>query len=618
MNRRMRHNGGIVRNLPLLLASALAATALYAQQTPPTTSETIEVRVTNIDVVVTDAAGNPATGLTADDFELLERGTPRPITNFYEVRGTPASASVATPSAPAAPGTPATEPPAPPANIAHRRIIVYVDLFSVHPHQRTQMLDAFEKSLDQLMRPGDQAMLVTFNGVSSDVLTALTSDRTLLAAKLKEIAKKSGGNLAAEAQKESILDNAEMLLERAKVQTPGQPTGTSDAPASPTPTASTQSLTLEQAYSMARSPARSFAEQQYRKQKSLLSDLQRILGSLSGADGKKVLLYLGGELVENPGLELYQRIDAIFAPHLRQIQPVATRDPSRSFAVDIRTLAETANASNVTMYMVDASSRGGGDNDAGTMSLRRAESETMSLGETTRAMAQVADLTGGISVPAGKTIQTALDTIVRDLSSYYSLGYRSEEKAGGNIEVRVRKPGLRVRTRRTYDPNAQLAAAPPTPAATTPSPVVPPALAKASDALVRQRLLANVFDDVPSDFPVTVTADDLRRQQDGKYRVTLNVAFPSSVTLTDHNGTLKGQIAVYIVTNNEDGEMSPVTATVKPLTVTAADRTRITDHKPFTFTFPLVVQEGEVIVSVGVADQLGGTAGFAKTSVVAP
>jgi VWFA-related protein len=611
-----------VRKPSVLLASVLAATltsgVLYAQQTPvPASSETIEVRVTNIDVVVTDSAGNPATGLTADDFEVLERGQPRPITNFYEVRATPAATTAeATTAAPAdSPSTPGTA--APPATIARRRIIVYVDLFSVHPHQRTQMLDAFEKSLDRIMRPGDQAMLVTFNGVSSDVLTPLTSERAVLAAKLKEVAKRSGGNLAAEAQKSTILDNAEMLLERAKIPQAG-PSGTSDAPSSPSPKGAIHTLTLEQAYSMARSPVASFAEQQYRKQKSLLSDLQRILGSLAGAEGKKVLLFLGGELVENPGLELYQRVDAIFAPHLRQVQPVATRDPSRSFAVDIRTLAETANANDVTMYMVDASSRGG-DNDASTMSLRRAESESMSLGETTRAMAQVADLTGGIAVPAGKTIQTALDTIVRDLSSYYSLGYRSEEQRGGNIEVRVKKPGLRVRTRRTFDPAAQLAALPPTAAANTPSPVVPPALAKASDALVRQRLLANVFDDVPSDFPVTVTTeDDLRRQQDGKYRVTLNIGFPSSVTLTEHNGTLKGQVAVYIVTNDEDGQMSPVTATVKPLTVSAAERAAMSGQKPFSFTFPLVMQEGEVIVSVGVADQLGGTAGFAKTSVVAP
>lgn len=607
-----------MRKLTVLLASAFIATALYAQQTPvPAASETIEVRVTNIDVVVTDSAGNPATGLTADDFEVLERGKPRPITNFYEVRATPTAVTAgATTPAPAEAVDAGTS--APPATVARRRIIVYVDLFSVHPHQRTQMLDAFEKSLDRIMRPGDQAMLVTFNGVSSDVLTPLTSDRAVLAAKLKEVAKRSGGNLVSEAQKSTILDNAEMLLERAKIPEPG-PTGTSDAPGAPRPTASFNSLKLEEAYSMARSPVASFAEQQYRKQKSLLSDIQRILGSLAGAEGKKVFLFLGGELVENPGLELYQRIDAIFAPHLRQVQPVATRDPSRNFAVDIRTLAETANANDVTMYMVDASSRGGGDNDAGTMSLRRAQSETMSLGETTRAMAQVADLTGGISVPAGKTIQTALDTIVRDLSSYYSLGYRSEEQGRGNLEVRVKKPGLRVRTRRTFDPAAQLAANPATPAATTPSPVVPPALAKASDALVRQRLLANVFDDVPSDFPVTVTtADDLRRQQDGKYRITLNVAFPPSVTLTEHNGTMKGQVAVYIVTNNEDGEMSPVTATVKPLTVTTAERATMSAQKPFSFTFPLVMQEGEVIVSVAVADQLGGTAGFAKTSVVAP
>ena len=45
--------------------------------------ETVDVNIVNVDVFVTDKAGNPITGLTVDDFELYEDGKPIAITNFY-------------------------------------------------------------------------------------------------------------------------------------------------------------------------------------------------------------------------------------------------------------------------------------------------------------------------------------------------------------------------------------------------------------------------------------------------------------------------------------------------------------------------------------------------------
>ena len=63
--------------LPLMAVAALALQL----------SESIEVRVVNVDVVVADRDGKPVTGLTKDDFEIFEDKKPQVITNFYEVRG---------------------------------------------------------------------------------------------------------------------------------------------------------------------------------------------------------------------------------------------------------------------------------------------------------------------------------------------------------------------------------------------------------------------------------------------------------------------------------------------------------------------------------------------------
>src|SRR3982751_3934822 len=72
--------------------------------------ERIEVRVANIDVVVTDRSGAPVHGLTKEDFELFESGKPQTITNFSEVR---ADAAESTDVAPlAAPSNEAARLPA--------------------------------------------------------------------------------------------------------------------------------------------------------------------------------------------------------------------------------------------------------------------------------------------------------------------------------------------------------------------------------------------------------------------------------------------------------------------------------------------------------------------------
>src|SRR5260370_325713 len=62
-----------------------------AQQ--PAASERIEVQVTNIDVVVTDAEGKLVHGLTREDFVVLDDGKPQPLTNFAEYAGDAEAAS---------------------------------------------------------------------------------------------------------------------------------------------------------------------------------------------------------------------------------------------------------------------------------------------------------------------------------------------------------------------------------------------------------------------------------------------------------------------------------------------------------------------------------------------
>ena len=93
----------------LVCAVALGSAPALAQQKQPKTppksqespvfGETIDVRVVNVEVVVTDRDGNRVTGLKPGDFRLKVDGKEVPVTYFSEIAG---GQSVAAPPAGAA------------------------------------------------------------------------------------------------------------------------------------------------------------------------------------------------------------------------------------------------------------------------------------------------------------------------------------------------------------------------------------------------------------------------------------------------------------------------------------------------------------------------------------
>ena len=75
-----------MRRLSPALALCLAASACFAQNPSVTTLRT-DVRLTTVDVVVTDSRGHAVTGLKQDDFTVRERRQPQAIRNVEEHSG---------------------------------------------------------------------------------------------------------------------------------------------------------------------------------------------------------------------------------------------------------------------------------------------------------------------------------------------------------------------------------------------------------------------------------------------------------------------------------------------------------------------------------------------------
>src|SRR5437867_1825365 len=91
--------------------AALSAASIAAQQSFRATTLLVEV-----DTIVTDGKGQFVTGLTADDFEVLEEGKPQKIERIYVVTGGAVTAALRSAAATGAdapveqPSLPATSP----------------------------------------------------------------------------------------------------------------------------------------------------------------------------------------------------------------------------------------------------------------------------------------------------------------------------------------------------------------------------------------------------------------------------------------------------------------------------------------------------------------------------
>ena len=162
-----------------IATSALAALVLASPATsqdvplPDLFSDTIDVRVVNVEVVVTDRDGNRVQGLQVGDFELLVDGEPVPIGYFTEIDdGTVRGATEQRIDEEAMPAVPSLEPDEP----VRTNYLVFIDEYFAVRKQRDRVLKRLERDLAEL-GPHDQVALVAFDGRNVARLTDWTGAR---------------------------------------------------------------------------------------------------------------------------------------------------------------------------------------------------------------------------------------------------------------------------------------------------------------------------------------------------------------------------------------------------------------------------------------------------------
>jgi VWFA-related protein len=185
-----------------ILGVAGASAALAQPAKPPLSGggETISVRVVNLEVEVTDAAGKPVRGLHSSDFKLRIDGKDVPIDFFSEIRDAKTVADESESAASTqAPGTP----------VGRSILLVIDDYFAIKP-RRDAALDAFVAGLP-LLGPEDRVAVVALEHEGVELLLPWSHDWTAVATAINRLKLRYADGVQVLAQSRSLQGDVDLV-----------------------------------------------------------------------------------------------------------------------------------------------------------------------------------------------------------------------------------------------------------------------------------------------------------------------------------------------------------------------------------------------------------------------
>ncbi len=405
------------------VALLLAAATVFAQQPAqlPTFSESVEVRVLNLDVDDTDAAGNPVTDLRKDDFTVQIGGKPVPIDYFALINeGTFHAPDLAT---------------APPERVLStykqaeesayvpRNFLIYVDTGYLPPGLRNRALSTIRDFTTRL-GPNDAVRVVLFDRAPR-VLVDWTTSKELVMAELAGMEKETVGMSRLQTQEQTIaMINGFSGSRR----------------------------TLGSRIQL----AQQYGQEVGAEIQDMLGSIQRELVTLTPLNGKRAFLFVSGGYEYQPGYVMAQYATGNYLPSMSNID--VRQVPER-----INAMIQKANEVQVTFYTVDATGLTGEGTPAGEGSPatnvlaieQRPNLRFAAQQDRQTPLQMMATDTGGLALLNTNDFQQGLSRIYKQVSNYYTLGI-TLSKLGitgyQKVDVTVNRPGLTVRSRKGWAP----------------------------------------------------------------------------------------------------------------------------------------------------------------------
>ena len=382
-----------------LFVACGGAVALGQSEQPPVTFK-VEINLVEVDAFVTDAQGNPVSGLTAADFEVLEGGKPQKISSFSLVnipieRGDrPLFAS-----APIEPDVQTNR------QVDGRIYLIVLDDLHTDFSRTPRVKAALRQFIERNFGVNDVAAIVYTSGRMEASQDFTNSPRLLLASVDKFLGRKN---------RSGTLERIDEYNRRAGS---GQDIGTITDP-----------LDMERGF-------------QARSTMTTIRKLAQFVGDVHGR--RKAMIFVS-EGIDYNVLDVFNNSSAsAILDETREAIAAATRANMSIYSVDPRGLAGLGDQLIEVGSLPTDTSLG-----LGTPSFQ----EELRLSQDS--LRVIADETGGFAALNRNDFASAFSRITRENSTYYVLAYSpADDRRDGRyrkLEVRVKRPGLRVASRKGY------------------------------------------------------------------------------------------------------------------------------------------------------------------------
>jgi VWFA-related protein len=418
---------GLRRAAPFSLAfvlTGLAGAPPLSAQAPAVGLPSQRVEVVRVEVVITEKHGRPRTGLTRDDFVVLEDGKSQPIVQFHAFERPAPEPSVVHPTGevPAGDRAPADD------LLPARYVVLAIDDVHMEFSSLVRFRKALDRFIDQDLRPEDQVALVTTSGAFA-LSQEFTADRAVLRQTLSRLSAQgrradwTGVPHLSDYQAELIEGGDPMALDAAVQEILAAGT-IRDA---------------DEAERQARSKARAVLAEAVYNSRLTLETLESLCRGLSGLTGRKTLFLISDGFLTGLAAGSGASFD------IRRIADAGTRAGVVVYALDTRGLVGTPTTTSASSPLRVGPLTGG------SIEAMQRRSE-----EATRdAINALAADTGGFLVANANNLRTGLQAMLKDTETYYLLAYEptNTKRDGSFRRIEVRLPGVRdvkVRTRSGY------------------------------------------------------------------------------------------------------------------------------------------------------------------------
>ncbi len=395
----------ILAGLALALTLPSPATA---QSAASAFSEAIDVRVVNVEAVVTDRSGVRVLGLSPDDFRLLVDGEEVPIEFFTEFRGGEALRDVG--------ASPWEIAPISDRQASGTSYLVFIDDFFTLGVDRKRVLRSLEDQL-AFLRQGDRMAIVAWDGDRAQMLTTWTSSSRELKRALQKASQRPAAGLQRFIERRTHLSNP------VPVFAPNQVGG--------------RSLTLTE---------RVYAELLIDQLRDAVAAAAATLRGFAAPPGRKVMLLVTGGWPFSPadfvtGNPITARLDYHFKRGPEIFSP----------------LVETANLLGYTLYPIDTpglqtSSGISAANLVGSIANSPRSLDFYRETELHYSLRYLARETGGRALINGQRDEP-VSLVASDTLSYYWMGFTPQRTGDGEIRtirLEMQSPELKVRSRSGY------------------------------------------------------------------------------------------------------------------------------------------------------------------------